>query len=188
MHLAKEGHPDAADPWVSWMEPHRKRLWPDGLGRHEVAWAYDCRTGLVTLHEPGDGDKDEWKASRGPDTVTGTTDWYAELPSGEPWVDDLKTGWHPPSVTGPQMLMYALVAHKMSQSDTVRLSITHWRRGWEEPERYWQQVGPATLEAFTDELRVAWKRAVRGDGPMAGPHCRYCPSKLVCSAVTGKTE
>ncbi len=64
MHLAKEGSPDAADPWESWMAPHRERLWPAGLGVHEQAWAYDCRTGIVTLAPPG-VDKDAWKQSRG---------------------------------------------------------------------------------------------------------------------------
>lgn len=184
MHLAKEGHPEAADPWVSWMEPHRDKLWPLGLGKHEVAWAFNCRTGLVELCPLG-ADKDAWKAGQDHDCVVGTTDWDALLPSEEPWVDDLKTGYHPPSVTGPQMLMYGLVAQRLSGSDTVRLSITHWRRGWEYPERKWQQVGPATLDAFHDELQVAYRRALRGDGPLGGSHCKYCPSAMLCPTVTG---
>lgn len=184
MHLAKEGSPDAADPWVSWMEPHRERLWPDGLGVHEQTWAYDCRTGIVTL-APRDVDRDAWKEGRGPTEVTGTTDWHARLPSGEPWVDDLKTGWPKPPVTTPQMLMYALVAAKVTEYATVRISVTHWRRGWEIPDRYWQQVGPVTLDAFEDDLRAAWRRAAKGPTPQPGPHCRYCPSAGVCDAVMG---
>lgn len=186
MHLAKEGSPDAADPWESWVAPHRERLWPAGLGVHERAWAYDCRTGVVTL-APAGVDKDTWKQSRGPNEVTGTTDWDALLPSGEPWVDDLKTGWPKPATTTPQMLMYALVSARVAEYDTVRISVTHWRRGWEDPDRYWQQVGPVTLQAFEDELREAWKRAVgRNPAPRPGPWCRYCPSAQVCPTVVGK--
>lgn len=189
MHLAKEDPEKSSDPWRSWMEPHRERLWPAGLGVHEQAWAYDCRTGIVTMWQPGDGDKDIWKRARGPSTVTGTTDWDAQLPGGEPWVDDLKTGWPVPALTTPQMLMYALVASKRSRYHAVRLSITHWRRGWTDPDRRWQQVGPATLSNFEEGLRAAWLRA-SGPNPEArpGPHCRYCPSAAVCPTVTGQED
>lgn len=187
MHLAKEGSPLAADPWISWMEPHRDRLWPATLGHHEVPFALCCVTGKVWLWSPDDGDKDRWKRSRGPTCITGTMDWWGRLPGGEPWVDDLKTGWFAPNITCPQMLIYALVASKVAGHPTVRISITHWRRGWEEPERKWQQVGPATLEAFEDELRAAYRRAA-GPNPVPRPgmHCKYCPSMLVCPAVVGE--
>lgn len=187
MHLAKEGSPLAADPWVSWMEPHRATLWPEHLGRHEIPFALCCRTGEVLEWTPADGDKDAWKRSRGPSFVTGTMDWWGQLPGGEPWVDDLKTGYYRPNVTIPQMLLYALVAQKVARSQTVRLSITHWRRGSEEmTERAWQQVGPATLEAFQDDLFAAYRRAIAGPLPRAGAHCRYCPSAMVCPTVTGR--
>lgn len=187
MHLAKEGHPNAGDPWLDWVEPHRERLWPSGLGVHEQTWAYDCLTGIVTLHRKGiDGDPDEWKRARGPSCVTGTSDWDATLPGGEPWVDDLKTGWPKPHVTTPQMLMYGLVAaRRHDHSGTIRLSITHWRRGWDYPERYWQQVGPVTLDAFQEELHEAYARAVKNKDPKAGPWCRYCPSQAVCPTAQG---
>jgi hypothetical protein len=188
MHLAKEGSPDAADPWLSWMDPHRERLWPGGLGVHEQAWRYDCRTGLVELAPPGltHDEKNAWKSAGGPSTVSGETDWHAQLPSGEPWVDDLKTGYPKPPVTTPQMLMYALVASKVFEYATVRISVTHWRRGWDDPDRYWQQVGPATLDAFEDELRDAWLRTMKDPSPRAGVHCRYCPSAAVCPTVIGE--
>lgn len=186
MHLAKEGSPNASDPWESWVAPERERLWPSGLGVHELTWAYDCRTQLVTVYAGPREQADEWKSGRGPDEVTGTTDWHATLPGGEPWVDDLKTGWMKPAVTAPQMMMYALVAWILQgRRGTVRLSITHWRRGWEYPDRAWQQVGPVTLESFEDEVRAAWRRALRHDGPVQGPWCKYCPSAPVCPAVIG---
>jgi len=185
MHLAKEGSPLAADPWVSWMEPHRDRLWPAHLGTHELPFALCCRTGALEVWEPRFGPKDAWKKTRGPSTVTGEVDWWGQLPGGEPWVDDLKTGYFAPAVTIPQMLCYALVAQKRSGYPTVRASITHWRRGTEDPERKWLQLGPATLEAFQDELFAAYRRAVAGPEPRAGIHCRYCPSASVCPTVTG---
>lgn len=190
MHLAKEGSPLAADPWLSWMDPHRETLYPSALGRHEVPFGLCCRTGAIELWTERDGDPDRWKRSRGPSFVTGTVDWWGHLPSGEPWVDDLKTGWYPPAVTHPQLLLYALVASRVAKSATVRISVTHWRRGWEDPERKWQQVGPATLEAFEDELRAAYRRAVGPHGPVPrpGPHCRYCPSGPVCPAVVGESD
>lgn len=186
MHLAKEGSPLASDPWVSWMEPHRDTLWPANLGTHELPFALDCRTGAVRVWMPMYGDKDAWKRSRGVDCITGTMDWWGHLPGGEPWVDDLKTGWFAPAVTVPQMLLYALVAQKESGSPTVRASITHWRRGTETPDRKWLQVGPATLEAFQDDLFAAHRRAMQGPTPRAGVHCRYCPSASVCPTVTGQ--
>lgn len=186
MHLAKEGHPLAADPWLSWMEPVRDTLWPPSLGVHELPFALCCRTGLLNVWTPADGDKDAWKRSRGPSYVTGETDWWARLPGGEPWVDDLKTGWVAPAATIPQMLLYALVAAQRALSPTVRVSVTHWRRGWEEPERKWLQVGPATLEAFKDDLFAAYRRACAGPVARAGTHCRYCPSASVCPTVTGQ--
>lgn len=187
MHLAKEGSPLAADPWLSWMEPHRDTLWPAQLGEHEVPFALCCHTGDIRVWVPRDGDKDRWKRAQGPSYITGTMDWWGRLPGGEPWVDDLKTGWYPPAVTSPQMLIYALVAARHARATTVRVSITHWRRGWTDPERKWQQVGPATLEAFEDELRAAYQRATGPNpGPRPGAHCRYCPSAMVCPAVVGE--
>jgi hypothetical protein len=187
MHAAKEGAPDAADPWLSWMEPHRERMWPAHLGVHELPMALCCRTGVVELgeHTWSRDEKDRWKRSRGPSFVTGEVDWWGALPGGEPWVDDLKTGWYAPSVTSPQLLLYALVAARHTRAQTVRISITHWRRGWEDPERKWQQVGPATLEAFEDELRAAYRRASAGPAARPGPWCRYCPSAPVCPSVLG---
>ena len=187
MHLAKEGSPLASDPWVSWMEPHRETLWPAALGRHEVPFGLCCITGRIELWRAEDGDPDRWKRSRGPSFITGTMDWWGRLPGGEPWVDDLKTGYYAPAVTCPQMLLYALVAARSTGSQTCRVSITHWRRGATEvTERKWQQVGPATLESFEDELRAAYRRATGPNpGPRPGTHCRYCPSASVCPTVVG---
>ena len=185
MHLAKEDPTKAADPWLTWMEPHRDRLWPAGLGRHEVSWAYCCRTGAIDVMD-GDGDKDEWKDAQGPTTVTGTTDWWGQLPAGEPWVDDLKTGWVQPGLTTAQMLMYLLVAVRSTGATHGRVSVTHWRRGELQPERRWQQIGPATLDNFETELRLAWQKAAAGPSPRPGSWCRYCPSATICPAVTGK--
>jgi PD-(D/E)XK nuclease superfamily len=185
MHVAKEGRADAADPWLSWMDPVRETLWPSGLGKHEVPFGLCCATGIVLLWGPGDGDKDLWKRRLPPSYISGEADWLGNLPGGEPWVDDLKTGWYAPACTHPQLMLYALVAQKLSGYPTVRISVTHWRRGWETPERKWQQVGPLTLESFEDELRAAYRRATAGPDARPGPWCRYCPSAPVCPSVIG---
>jgi hypothetical protein len=186
MHKAKENAPDSNPLFLSWMDPHRETLWPAHLGEHEVPVAYDCRTGDIEVGRAGDSteDKDRWKQSRGRNTVTGTMDWWGKLPGGEPWVDDLKTGWAPPQLLSPQMLYYALVASVHTGSPTVRVSITHWRRGWDEPQRKWQQVGPVVLDQFASDLRTAWERAVKDPRPRVGAWCRWCPSVGICPAQT----
>jgi hypothetical protein len=189
MHKAKEGHPEANDLWLTTMDPHRERYWPAALGRHEVPVSYDCRTRTVEVGlQVARGDQDRWKESRGVNCVTGTTDWWGRLPGGEPWVDDLKTGWAPPQVLSPQMLFYALVASRHEGAPQVRVSVTHWRRDWDEPERKWQVAGPVLLQTFEDELIAAWQRAIRREGPKAGAHCRFCPSLGVCPAGNQLTE
>ena len=188
MHLAKAGDPRAADPWVSWMAPHRERLYPGTLGIHEAPVAFDCRTGSVVRGPIVGGD--EWKDSRGPSCVTGTCDWLAQLPTGEPWVDDLKTGWPTPDALSNQLKFYALCAVRLTGRKTgARTSATHWRRGWTEPERHWRKITREQLDDFEDQLREAWNAARRADAePMTGPHCRYCPSLQVCPKHQGVTH
>lgn len=189
MHLAKENHPTANDLWLTTVDPHRERMWPAALGTHEVPVAFDCRTRKVEVGRAQDDREaqDRWKASRGVNCVTGTMDWWGHLPAGEPWVDDLKTGWAPPQVLSPQMLFYALVAARHEGADQVRVSVTHWRRDWSEPERRWQIAGPVLLQQFEDELIAAWQRAINRTGPRTGSWCRYCPSLAVCPAGNGET-
>lgn len=195
MHAAKAGEPTAQDPWLVWMNPHRERLWPRRLGEHEVSVSYDCRTKSVELFRSASEDeRTRWKMSRGPDCVVGTPDWWAVLPTGEPWVDDLKTGWRQPDVVTPQML-FALMA-RMKEPDvagwnTGRVSITWCPRAQvpegEEPppptrEGLWRQLSKAVVDAFEEELHWAWVRACVTPNPIARPggHCLYCPSLQVC--------
>lgn len=188
MHLAKADPTTASDPWLTMMDPHRDLLWPARLGVHEQAVAYDCRARTVEIGPANlpTEQMDAWKNSRGPDTITGTCDWWASLPTGEPWVDDLKTGWKTPDVLTPQMLFYSL-CRALSQpawdARTVRVSITHYPRAAAEPTRegLWRQVGPVQLDAFQDDLHHAWVRATGfNTGAKPGPWCRYCPSAQVC--------
>jgi hypothetical protein len=185
MHAAKADPETSPDPWRYIVEPHRADLWPAALGVHEQAVSYDCRTGLWEIgptNLPVE-EMDAWKNSRGPDCVVGTCDWWALLPTEEPWVDDLKTGWREPEVVTPQMLFYAMVRAKAAGARSCYLSITHWPRKAEEANRdpYWRHVGPIALDEFEADLRRAWRRAT-GPNPDAspGPHCRYCPSAGVC--------
>jgi hypothetical protein len=193
MHLAKANDPAATDPWLSTVEPWRERLWPSRLGVHEQLLAYNCRIGEVVLgpSNPTPEEAAAWKEQWDSDWVVGTCDWWATLPTGEGWVDDLKTGWRTPEVVTPQTLFYSMCRAKVLGQRSARVSITHWPRGTEEPSRegLWRQVGPLALDGFEDELRGAWRRAVGPDpAPRPGPYCAYCPSAGVCDRAFGLDE
>jgi hypothetical protein len=151
---------------------------------HEQCVSYDCRTRAIEVG-PANGPVEEanaWKESRGPDCITGTCDWWAVLPSGIPWIDDLKTGWRVPEVVTPQTLFYLLLRCRLAKANEGYISITHWPRKSEAPTRegLWRHVTYVALDAFEDELVGAWVKAVRGPDARPGPSCQYCPSAHVC--------
>lgn len=198
MHAAKAGAPDAQDPWLVWMAPRRDKLWPNHLGEHEVAVSYNCRTRSVQLFRaPTEEARTDWKMAQDQDCVVGTADWWGALPTGEPWIDDLKTGWAPPDVVSNPMLFYMMC--RMKQEDAIpwdrgRMSITWWpRRAAKEDEDgnldigepsrdgLWKQVTRMVLDTFEEELHRAWVRAVGlNPAPRPGGHCLWCPSASVC--------
>jgi hypothetical protein len=191
MHAAKAGL-IVPDQYAKLMRPHRQKLWPAHLGLHEVGVSFDCERRVADMHVGTDEEVALWKASQSAECVTGTVDWWAELPSGEPWIDDLKTSkWDPDTVT-EQTLFYLLC--RMASSafrswDTGRISVTHIPREEDpdsvvelEPERKWKQVSRFTLGEFEEEVVAAWKRAAEQDPrPVPGIQCEYCPSALVCT-------
>lgn len=189
MHDAKAG--TGRDPFAAVMEPWREQMWPARLGVHEQAVSYDCRTGLVEIgpiNLPRE-EMDAWKNARGDDCVVGTCDWWGNLPTGEPWVDDLKTGWRTPEVVTPQTLFYLLCKCKVDgwEMPFGRVSITHWPKAADAPTRegLWRQVSQPALDAFEEDLILAWKRAVVIPNPSArsGPWCGYCKSAPGCTAA-----
>lgn len=193
IHAVKAGGPDP----LGWGGEHVERLWPSRLGEHEVTFSYDCATRTVELfRSPVEAERTAWKESRGDNCVTGSADWWARLPSGEPWVDDLKTGWRRPEPLTPQLLI-GLVA-RMAQPDaagwgTGYVSSTHWPRAKEptEPDRdgLWRRVTRESLAAFQEEVDLAWKRATgRDPRPRPGAHCLYCPSAPVCDRANDYAE
>lgn len=198
MHLAKENPSLAEQPFIGHVEPHRERLWPTALGRHEIPIKYNCRTKQVIECPESilrNGGKDAWKRLSGPDDITGTADWVGTIPTGDLWIDDLKTGHATPDPLSDQLLFYALSFFKLdiqkgirTLTDTkiVRTSATHWRRDKDEPVRYWAQVTWLQLEEFEERIQLAWRHAT-GKEPAAKPGiwCNYCPSLVVCSAING---
>lgn len=193
MHAAKAGSPDASDPWVTMMAPWRDKLWPAALGQHEVCLSYDCRTREVELGPIGalDSEASEWKESRGPDCVVGTADWAGVLPSGEPWVDDLKTGWRRPDPSATPILFYLMCWAKLCNAQVGWTSNTWWPRGADtvpSREGLWRKVTVVAFDVLEEDLHRAWLGAVgfsRNDpqwrpAPRPGPHCHYCPSVGVC--------
>jgi PD-(D/E)XK nuclease superfamily len=191
MHAAKAGL--EVDPFfVDLMAPHRERLWPARLGLHEVGVAFNCETRAVDICVGQADAVDHWKKASAPETVVGTVDWWAELPTGEPWIDDLKTGkWEPETLT-EQTKFYLLCRSKGAQFKswrTGRVSITWIPREENprsvtelEPDRSWKQVSRFILDEFEEEVVAAWKRA-KEEEPRAipGVQCEYCPSALVCT-------
>jgi hypothetical protein len=203
MHLAKENSPFASDPWLAEMNPFRERLWPSTLGRHEIPVSYNCRTRKVA-EGPHDG-ADSWKGRQGPDCVTGTTDWVGSIPSGDLWIDDLKTGHAIPDPLSVQFKFYAMCFLKLRHQlgdikdlnprRIVRTSATHWPRGEyydkvsNDPfTRYWAQLTWLDLEEFEEDLCRAWRITRKIRVPIPGTHCTYCPSLEVCEAINGVTR
>jgi len=181
-----ERSPDASEPWISYVEPHRTATWPWGTGEHEVSASYDCRTGSVELFRGPRGEADAWKRSRGPDTVTGTNDWVSDL-AGIPWIGDLKTGWGRVYPRDNVQLLFGLLTHPsgLQWVHGGHVSIL-WlpRRTNPTPGQLFDFVEPQGLLQFRRDLHAAWERAVvRGERtPIPGPHCNYCPSAQVCPA------
>ena len=205
LHRAKEGVVPEADslehdattdvyrPVYELMLPHRDKLWPNRLGQHEVTISYDCTTGLVELHNGPKAEADAWKMSRSRACVVGTSDWWASLPTGEPWNDDLKSGWQKPDVLTEQNTFYVMCRRLWLRQEhgerwpLARLSITHWSRRNVEagPSREWKQISGAMLDEFREEVHVAHRRAVEEPRrAIAGVQCLYCPSALVCTRGT----
>lgn len=186
IHAVKAGGPDP----LGWGGPHVDHLWPPHLGEHEVSFAYDCATRTVEVfRHPDEDERTKWKLSRGPNTVVGTADWWGRLPSGVPWVDDLKTGWRRPERRTAQLAMYLLARFALpdaAQWDHGWTSATWWPRAKEPtvPDRdgLWLRYSRVELELFADEVDAAWRRAVGPDPqPRPGAHCLYCPSATVCT-------
>jgi hypothetical protein len=191
MHAAKAGLP--VDPFYrELLAPHREKLWPAKLGLHEVGVSFNCETRAVDLCVGPAPDVDKWKESQPPETVVGTVDWWAELPTGEPWIDDLKTSkWDPDTVTDQTMFYLLCRMHgaQFSKWDTGRISVTHIPREdrpaeTEElfPVRRWKQLSRFVIDEFEEDVVAAWHRA-KEDEPRAVPgiQCEYCPSALVCT-------
>lgn len=190
MHAAKAGLPNADPLYHDLLAPHRERLWPKRLGLHEVAVAFDCETRKVEIKIGDAAELDAWKAAAPPQCVVGTVDWWAELPTGEPWIDDLKTGkWDPETVT-EQTTFYLMCRARGAQFagwSTGRLSVTHIPREENpretaevDPVRNWKQLSRFVLGEFEEDVVQAWRRA-KEDEPRAVPgiQCEYCPSALV---------
>jgi hypothetical protein len=189
MHDAKADRSTACDPWLSDVTPFRDTLWPSALGVHEQCVAYNCRTREVRIG-PTNAPHDEanaWKEAQDDDCVTGECDWWGQVPAGDPWIDDLKTGWRTPEVVTPQTLLYLMLRCRVAKANLGYISITHWPKRSPHPTRdgLWRKVTYVALDGFEDDLIAAWKRTLRGPDERPGPWCQYCASMRVCSKAMG---
>jgi hypothetical protein len=183
MHEAKAG--GDAEPFASYLAPYREQMWPAKLGRHEVCVAWDCRRHEVILGPANlpKAEQDAWKAAKSEDHVVGVSDWLGELPAGDAWIDDLKTGWSRPDPAAVANLFYLFCWARARQQDLGWSSMTWWPRGTEHPTRegLWRKVTSVAFEALEDAMNDAWLSATRGHhDPRPGMHCGYCPSAAVC--------
>lgn len=198
MHAAKAGL-QVAPIHRELMAPHREKLWPARLGLHEVGVSFNCETRAVDLMVGPEAAVASWKAEAPAECVVGTVDWWAELPTGEPWIDDLKTGkWEPEVVTEQTKFYLMCRAHgaQFKSRDTGRISVTWLPRRDPDPDTgeyepldadearsgRWKQLSRFVLEEFEEEVVAGWKRAKEAE-PRAVPgiQCEYCPSALVCT-------
>lgn len=187
MHDAKAGV--GQDPYQAIVDPYREKFWPSRLGVHEQALSYNCRTRAIELgpiNRPR-AEMDDWKSSRDDDCVVGTCDWWANLPTGEPWISDLKTGWREPDVVTAQTLFYILLKCRLDGWDMGRVSIDWWPQVADAPTRdnLWRQVNRIALDGFEDDLEAAWRRAVVIPDPKTrvGPWCGFCKCASACPAA-----
>ena len=185
-------------------EAARARLWPGGVHELSVAvytghvpqvWSNDC-----IAEESQDQKKwtDQWSDA----WVTGNLDYLGDL-LGDPWVDDLKTGRHPPDPHDPQLAFYALAAWLLKDKpERVVTSITHWPRSpvGGHPERYWGEFTSSDLDFFHRRLIMKGREreglrlyVLDGGTPSeidltTGSHCKYCPARINCPALAEAHE
>lgn len=192
LHAAKAGLPCTEGARAT-MEPWREKLWPSRLGKHEVGVAYSSVTRLVEVLEGTPDEVDGWKATKGSDWCVGSVDWWASLPVGEPWIDDLKTGWQEPDTVTEQTTFYVMCRRLYLHQTTSerwpsgRISVTHYSRRLLEqdpgasPTRRWARLSAAALTDFQEQLDLAYVRATKHpQWASSGIQCLYCPSALVC--------
>lgn len=181
--------------YVSGGEPTaRVRAWLDRQGVGDVRgvyWpggAHDVLLGLATAHHEGvagsyqvKADRDVFRATLPADYVAGEADWLS-LDGPVPWVDDLKTGWHPGEPTGmEQTKFYGLAALRASPGapSAVMLSITHWPAdGAQPPLRVTRLATREGLEQWWEGEVVPAARLALGPTtptPTPGEHCYFCP-------------
>lgn len=169
----------------------RLALWPAG-GRHDVAIAVNCQVDAFAEAElETQAERDAWKASWGDGWVTGEWDYCGDI-LGEPWVDDLKTGWAP-EPDAPQPMFYGLGAWYSTRRTAAQvcLTITRWPRpnlyarnprAFHPPTRtpdLW--VPSSRLAEFRQQLIMGHdnhtEAAIDPDRwAVPGEHCRFCPA------------
>lgn len=181
----------------------RSRLWPEGLHELSVAIWTGEQTGRNSVIQYAiDQVQADWTDMYGNDWVTGNLDYLGDL-LGDPWVDDLKTGRHPPDPHDPQLAFYALAAWLIKgKPERVVTSITHWPRSpvGGHPERYWGEFSAEDLDSFHRRLIMKGRereglRLYVADGGepseidlTTGTHCKYCPARINCPALAEAHE
>jgi uncharacterized protein DUF2800 len=74
---------------------------------------------------------------------------------------------------------------EMQRGMRVRLHIVQPRITWADPIRSWETTAEHIIEWATTVLIPAMNRTELDHGLDVGEHCRFCPAKLICPALTG---
>jgi hypothetical protein len=173
----------------------REEYWYGGL--HEVPLAFNVLTteSKALVLPLSSEDKDEWKASFGPEWVVGTADFVGLL-LGQPWLDDLKTGREVEWLDYRyQQTFYLMTWTLFSEHELKpgRSTITHWPRYPipNKPKRFGTVLEVDDYLDFQSKLTRLYKDAakLREDKENGmdviprltdGAQCVYCPAKTSC--------
>ncbi len=174
----------------------REELWAHGL--HEVPVAYNVltREARALVVPVPTIQKNAWKASHGPEWITGTADYVGQL-LDLPWVDDLKTGRRVEyDYYKYQQGFYTMAwtLFSMHSLTPARSTLTHWPKYpvAAPPLRFGYVLEPEDMLDLQSKLEALYRQTLKltvlKDGGMDvtshlvdGPQCLYCPAKPGCA-------
>jgi hypothetical protein len=166
---------DAAGPYaahlVRWLSEQSEPM------RAERAYVYDAATdtarGIVTAGARGYGDV-------GASEIPGTADLVFRR-AGVLHVVDIKTGDAEPAAANRQLRTLGLMVAREHGEPDIRVGLLFVQPDGVSED--WADLDLIDLDAHAEALRVALAR-VAAATPTPGDHCRWCPARAGCPAVT----
>lgn len=161
---------------AEWLAQQPDATNPRGEGISDVLLALDTEDG-PDVFVVADRDTRNWvRASLPASYVAGECDWVMWP---EPWVKDLKTGWHPGRAHElEQMLFYSLALMRKADTYDGYATIVHWPAdGAQPPLDVTDHLDRGKVQRWWDNKVVPASRLARGPSPepTPGDWCRFCP-------------